>query len=59
MGVVSHGSVLGAYLNYLIGLPTYRSPFHFGNRSLSVVEVNPVRSRIVFLNETCHLGEDV
>jgi len=56
VGVVVHGGVLGAYLNHLIGLPTWRSPFRFGNGSLSIAEVNPVRPRIALLNDTCHLG---
>ena len=43
VGVVSHGGVLGAFLNYVIGLPTWRSSFRFGNGSLSVVEVDTVR----------------
>jgi len=59
VGVVAHGGVLGAYLNHLIGLTTWRSPFRFGNGSLSIVEVNPARPRIVLLNDTCHLGEEI
>jgi len=56
VGVVAHGGTLGAYLNHLIRLPTRFSPFRFANGSLSIVEVNPVRPRIVLLNDTCHLG---
>ena len=56
VGVVAHGGTLGAYLNHLIGLPTWLSPFRFGNGSLSIVELNPVRPRIALLNDTCHLG---
>jgi broad specificity phosphatase PhoE len=56
IGVVSHGGTLGVYLNHLIGLPSRFSPFRFGNGSLSVVEVNPVRPRIVLLNDICHLA---
>jgi len=56
VGVVAHGGTLGAYLNHLIGLPTRFSPFRFGNGSLSIVEMNPVRPRIVLLNDTCHLN---
>jgi len=59
VGVVAHGGTLGAYLNHLIGLPTQFSPFRFGNGSLSIVEVNPVRPRIVLLNDTCHLGGEI
>lgn len=58
VGVVTHGGTLGTYLNHLIGLPTLFSPFRFANGSLSVVEVNPLRPRIVLLNDVCHLGGD-
>ena len=56
VGVVAHGGTLGIYLNHLIGLRTWLSPFRFGNGSLSIVELNPVRPRIALLNDTCHLG---
>ena len=55
IGVVAHGGTLGAYLNYLIGLSAWRSPFSFGNGSLSIVEVNPVRPRIVLLLSLIHI----
>jgi len=55
-GVVAHGGVLGIYLNHLIGMPAWLSPFRFGNGSLSIVEVNPVRPRIVLVNDVCHLS---
>ena len=58
VGVVTHGGTLGTYLNHLIGLPSRFSPFRFANGSLTVVEVNPVRPRIVLLNDVCHLGGD-
>ena len=54
--VVAHGGVFGTYLNHLIGSPRRPSPFRFGNASLSIVEPNPVRPRIVLLNDICHLG---
>ena len=56
VGVVTHGGVLGAYVNHLIGLPSWRSPFRFGNGSMSIVEPNSIRPRVVLLNDTCHLG---
>ena len=59
MGVVAHGGTLGAYLNHLLGLPSRFSPFRFANASLSIVELNPVRPRIVLLNDTCHLGGEI
>jgi broad specificity phosphatase PhoE len=59
VGVVAHGGTLGTYLNHLIGLQAWLSPFRFGNGSLSVVEASPVRPRIVLLNDVCHLGGDL
>jgi broad specificity phosphatase PhoE len=59
IGVVSHGGVLGTYLNHLIGLPSRFSPFRFGNTSLSIVEVHPARPRIALLNDTCHVGGEI
>jgi broad specificity phosphatase PhoE len=59
IGVVGHGGTLGVYLNHLIGLPTRFSPFRFSNGSLTIVEVHPVRPRIVLLNDTCHLGGEI
>jgi probable phosphoglycerate mutase len=59
VGVVAHGGTLGTYLNHLIGLPSRFSPFRFGNASLSILEMNPVRPRIVLLNDTCHLGGEI
>ncbi len=56
IGVVAHGGTLGTYLTCLIGLSARFSPFRFDNGSLSVVEVNPLKPRIVLLNDTCHLG---
>jgi len=58
-GVVTHGGTLGTFLNHLIGLPTRFSPFRFANASLSIVELNPVRPRIMLLNDTCHLGGEI
>ena len=56
VGVVSHGGAIGAYLNHLLNIPSRYTPFRFGNTSLSIVEVDPVRPHIVLLNDTCHLG---
>jgi len=58
VGVVTHGGTLSTYLNHVIALPSRFSPFRFANGSLSVVEVNPMRPRIVLLNDVCHLGGD-
>ncbi|MCP4592278.1 MAG: histidine phosphatase family protein [bacterium] len=56
VGVVSHGGTIGACLNHLLKIPSRYAPFRFGNASLSIVDVDPVRPRIVLLNDTCHLG---
>jgi len=58
VAVVSHGGTLGIYLNHLIGLPRRFSPFRFSNVSLSIVDVNPRRPRVILLNDTCHLGSE-
>ena len=55
VGVVAHGGTFGVYLNHLIGLAQRHSPFRFSNASLTIIEVDPVRPRIVLLNDTCHL----
>jgi len=55
VGVVSHGGTIGAYLNHLLKISSRYAPFRFGNASLSIVDVNLVRPRIVLLNDTCHL----
>ncbi len=59
VGIVTHGGVLSAYLNHLIGLPGRFSPFRFPNCSLSIVEVNAVRPRILLLSDICHLGGEI
>lgn len=55
VGVVAHGGTMGAYLMDLLSLPTTFSPFCFDNGSLSIVESDPVKPRILLLNDTCHL----
>ncbi len=56
VGVVSHGGTIGAYIAHLLKIPTRYTPFRFGNASLTIVEVDPVRPRIVLLNETWYLS---
>jgi broad specificity phosphatase PhoE len=59
IGIVTHGGVMGAYINHLIKLSSRYSPFRFGNGSLTVVEIDPVRPRVALLNDACHLkGRD-
>ncbi len=54
--VVSHGGTINAYLSAQLNLSlTRRSPFHFSNTSLSIVEANAKSIEIVTLNNIQHL----
>lgn len=55
--IVSHGGALNAYLNRLVGRGD-EMPFMFrlGNTSLSIVEIQNGRPRILLVNDLCHLG---
>ena len=54
--VVAHGGTFGVYLTAMLGLDlNRRHPFHFGNTSLSLVEVRAGAFHIHYLNNTCHL----
>jgi broad specificity phosphatase PhoE len=54
--VVAHGGTFGVYLTAMLGLDlNRRHPFHFGNTSLSLVEVRDGAFHIHYLNNTCHL----
>lgn len=55
--VVTHGGVMAVYLGDLIGLnPRQRMPWVFENASISIVQPEGPRPRIVRLNETAHTG---
>jgi broad specificity phosphatase PhoE len=55
--VVAHGGTFGVYLTAMLGLDlNRRHPFHFGNTSLSLVEVRAGVFHIHYLNNTCHLS---
>ncbi len=55
--VVTHGGVMALYLGDLIGLnPRQRMPWRFDNASISIVEPEGARPRIVRLNDVGHLG---
>jgi broad specificity phosphatase PhoE len=55
--VVAHGGTFGVYLTAMLGLDlNRRHPFHFGNTSLSLVEVDDGVFHIHYLNNTCHLS---
>jgi broad specificity phosphatase PhoE len=54
--VVAHGGTFGVYLTAMLGLDlNRRHPFHFGNTSLSLVEVREGAFHIHYLNNTCHM----
>lgn len=56
--VVTHGGVMALYLGDLIGLnPRQRMPWRFDNASMSIVEPEGARPRIVRLNDVGHLTE--
>ena len=57
VAVVAHGGTFGVYLTAMLGLDlTRRHPFHFGNTSLSQVEMRAGVFHIHSLNNTCHLS---
>ncbi|GAB4408445.1 MAG: histidine phosphatase family protein [Anaerolineales bacterium] len=57
--VVTHGGVMALYLGDLIGLnPRQRMPWRFDNASISIVEPEGVRPRIVRLNDTAHMRRE-
>jgi phosphoserine phosphatase len=54
--VVAHGGTFGVYLTAMLGMDlNRRHPFHFGNTSLSLVEVRDGAFHIHYLNNTCHV----
>ena len=54
--VVTHGGVMALYLGDLIGLnPRQRMPWVFDNASISIVQPEGARPRIVRLNDTGHV----
>lgn len=61
VAIVSHGGSLNMLVAHLIGMETRRPlPFRLSNASLSIVELGGRRTRLVLLNDTCHLdGEPV
>ena len=57
--VVAHGGTFNVYLAKMLGLDLRRRhPFHFGNTSLSSVEVKNGVFSVHFLNDLCHLKAD-
>jgi broad specificity phosphatase PhoE len=57
VAIVAHGGTFGVYLAAMLGLDlNRRHPFHFGNTSLSLVEMREGVFHIHGLNNTCHLS---
>jgi broad specificity phosphatase PhoE len=57
VAIVAHGGTFGVYLTAMLGLDlNRRHPFHFGNTSLSLVEMREGVFHIHSLNNTCHLS---
>lgn len=57
VAIVAHGGTFGVYLAAMLGLElNRRHPFHFGNTSLSLVEMREGVFHIHSLNSTCHLS---
>jgi broad specificity phosphatase PhoE len=57
VAVVAHGGTFGVYLTAMLGLDlNRRHPFHFGNTSLSLVEMREGVFHIHSLNSMCHLS---
>ena len=57
VAIVAHGGTFAIYLTAMLGLDlNRRQPFHFGNTSLSLVEIRAGVFHIHGLNSTCHLS---
>lgn len=55
--VVTHGGVMSVYIGDLIGMNVrLRLPFVFDNASISIIQPNPARPRILRLNDVGHLS---
>jgi broad specificity phosphatase PhoE len=57
VAIVAHGGTFGIYFAAMLGLDLdRRHPFHFGNTSLSLVEMREGVFHIHSLNNMCHLS---
>ncbi len=57
VAIVSHGGTFGAYLSACLGLDANRrDPFHFGNTSVSIIDLDDGGIKIVALNDAHHLS---
>jgi len=58
IAIVTHGGTIAAFLHRLLNLELDRTaPFVFDNSSLTIVDYNPSRSRIIRLNDISHLED--
>ncbi len=58
VAVVAHGGTFGVYLTAMLGLDLRRRhPFHFGNTSVSLIEIRDGVFHIHYLNNVCHLSD--
>jgi len=56
VAIIAHGGTFNVYLAKMLGLDLKRRhPFHFGNASISLVEMDNGMFHIHFLNDKCHL----
>ncbi len=59
VGVVTHGGALGVYMLHLLqAQPDRRSPFSFGNGSLTIVDLDGNGPRIRLVNDQCHIERE-
>jgi broad specificity phosphatase PhoE len=59
VAVVTHGGSLGMILAHMLRIDINRpTPFHFGNASLSIVQLTPRGPRLTLMNDTSHLDSE-
>jgi len=59
VAVVTHGGVINMYLSTLLDIDIWQwARFSFGNTSLSIVEVQDGRTRIICVNDLCHVENE-
>jgi broad specificity phosphatase PhoE len=60
VAMVSHAGCLGAILSHLLGLePRWPAPFHFGNASLTSVDLSRRAPALTLHNDQSHLHRDL
>ena len=58
VAIISHGGTLGAVISHVLGIPPTQHPrFSLrGNTGISTIEVGEHGTRLLGLNDTCHLN---